>query len=128
MRVVADTVREPRLGVAGAPDSAGRGVRITALQPGGVAEKAGVKVGDILIRLDDLAISDPNFGAAFRQKFRDAEGQDLPIQVIRGADTVKVTGKVQLSERVESKIVADSQASAKAVRIRDGLLKGQTGG
>jgi predicted metalloprotease with PDZ domain len=128
MRMAADTVREPRLGVAGGPDSTGRGVRIGALQPGGVAERAGVKVGDILIRLGDLAITDPNFGTAFRQKFRNSEGQDLPIQVIRGADTVNLTGKVQLSERVESKIVADPQASAKAVRIREGLLKGETGG
>jgi predicted metalloprotease with PDZ domain len=126
LRIAADTVREPRLGIAGAPDSTGRGVRIAGLQPGGVAEQAGVKVNDILIRLGDMAITDPNFGTAFRQKFRNAEGQDLPIQVIRGSDTVTVTAKVRLSEQIEAKLEADPNASPKAARIRKGLLSGTT--
>jgi predicted metalloprotease with PDZ domain len=126
LRIGTDTIREPRLGLAGGADESGRGVRVTALQPGGVAEQAGVKVGDILIRLGDMAISDPNFGPSFRQKYRDAEGQDLPIQLIRGSDTLTVTGKVRLDEQVQAKIEPDPNASPKAVRIRQGILSGTT--
>ncbi len=122
LRVAADTVREPRLGLAAAPDSAG--VRVAAVQPGGVAEEAGVKVGDVLLALGDLAINDPNFGPSFRTRFAHAEGQELPIKLRRGADTLTVMGKVRLVERVEARVEADPAASPKAVRIRNGILKG----
>jgi predicted metalloprotease with PDZ domain len=126
LRVTADTVGEPRLGIAGAPDSAGRGVRVAALQPGGASERAGLKVGDVIVALGDMSISDPNFGPTFREKYKKAEGQDLPIKVIRGADTVTVTAKIELNKRLEAKIEADPGASPKAARIRHGLLTGAT--
>ena len=75
-RLAADTIREPRLGLGGAADSAG--VRITAVQPGSAAEAAGVRVGDVLLALGDVAISDPNFGPAYRARFRNAEGRISP--------------------------------------------------
>jgi predicted metalloprotease with PDZ domain len=124
LRLAGDTIREPRLGLAGAPDSAG--VRVTAVQPGGAAETAGVHVGDILVALGDIAITDPNFGPAYRARFRNAEGQDFPIKVRRGADTLSLTGKVRLIEQVNAHVEPDSSASAKAVKIRDGILTGTT--
>jgi predicted metalloprotease with PDZ domain len=127
LRMVEDTIREPRLGVAAGPDETGQGVRITALQPGGVAETAGVKVGDILVGLGDLSIKDPNFGPEFRTRFRNAEGQDLPIKVVRGGQTLTLAGKVRLDQRVEAKVEADPNASPKAARIRSGLYRGTTG-
>jgi len=124
LRLAADTIREPRLGLGGAADSAG--VRITAVQPGSAAEAAGVRVGDILIALGDVAISDPNFGPAYRARFRNAEGQDLPIKVRRGTEVLSLTGKVRLIEQVNAHVEADSNASAKARRIRTGILRGET--
>ena len=123
-RLAADTIREPRLGLGGAADSAG--VRITAIQPGGAAEAAGVRVGDILVALGDVAISDPNFGPAYRARFKDAEGQDLPIKVRRGGELLTLTGKVRLLEQVNAHVEADPNASAKAVRVRNGILRGET--
>jgi predicted metalloprotease with PDZ domain len=124
MRLASDTIREPRLGLAGAPDSAG--VRVTAIQPGGAAETAGVHAGDILIALGDVAITDPNFGPAYRARFKDAEGQDFPIKVRRGADTLTLTGKVRLLEQVNAHVELDPNPSPKAVRIRQGILTGTT--
>jgi len=124
MRLASDTIREPRLGVAGAPDSAG--VKVTAIQPGGAAETAGVHAGDILIALGDVAITDPNFGPAYRARFKDAEGQDFPIKVRRGADTLTLTGKVRLLEQVNAHVELDPNPSPKAVRIRQGILTGTT--
>jgi predicted metalloprotease with PDZ domain len=122
-RLAADTLREPRLGIGGAADSAG--VRITAVQPGSAAEAAGVRVGDILLALGDVAISDPNFGPAYRARFRDAEGQDLPIKVRRGADTLTLVGKVRLIEQVNAHVEPDPNATPKAIRVRDGILRGK---
>jgi predicted metalloprotease with PDZ domain len=124
LRLVGDTIREPRLGLAGAPDSAG--VRVTAVQPGGAAETAGVHVGDILVALGDVAITDPNFGPAYRARFRNAEGQDFPIKVRRGADTLSLTGKVRLIEQVNAHVEADPAAPTKAVKIRTGIMTGTT--
>jgi predicted metalloprotease with PDZ domain len=124
LRPAADTIREPRLGLGGAADSGG--VRITAVQPGSAAEAAGVRVGDVLLALGDVAISDPNFGPAYRERFRNAEGQDLPITVRRGADTLTLTGKVRLIEQVNAHVEPDPNAGAKALRVRNGILTGTT--
>jgi transcription elongation factor len=41
--------------------------------------------------------------------------------------TLTLNAKVRLATRLERKIVADSAARPKAVRIRTGILKGITG-
>ncbi|HEX5385665.1 MAG TPA: PDZ domain-containing protein [Gemmatimonadales bacterium] len=124
LRLVADTTRAPRLGVGTGPDSAGQGSRVVQVVPGGAAEQAGVQVGDVLLALGDFQITDPDFGPGFRQRYANAEGQDLPIKLRRGTDTLTVNAKVRLTEQVDVRIESDPNASAKAVRVRDGLLKG----
>ncbi len=125
MRWVSDTIRQPRLGIATGQDSTGA-ITIEQVQSGGVAEEAGVRRGDVLLGLGDLAVNDPLFGQAFRAKFGKNDGDPLPIQVRRGNDTLTLNGKVALVTRVESRIAADSTAPAKAVRIREGILTGKT--
>ena len=93
--------------------------------PGGVAQEAGVKAGDRLLSLGDVAILDPDFGKSFRARFGRSEGDSLPIKVLRGADTLTLHGTVRLVARVETKLVADPAASAKAVKVRNGILTGK---
>jgi predicted metalloprotease with PDZ domain len=124
LRLTADTVREPMLGVAAGPDSVG--IRVNALQPGGAAEQAGVKVGDILLALGDLELGDPNFGPAYRERFRSAKnGDPLPIKVRRGGQPLTLNGKVRLNEQVVAKIEPVPDANEKAVRIRRGIVTGK---
>ena len=125
MRVTADTVREPRLGISTAADS--NGIFVNGVLPGGAAQEAGVQVGDQLIALGDLQVGSPDFGPAFRARFGKEEGGNLPIRVRRGSDTLTLNSKVRLLTRVERRIEADPAASPKAVRIRSGILKGSTG-
>lgn len=127
LRMDTDTIREPRVGVATAPDTSG-GIVVQMVQPGGVAEAAGVKVGDQLLALGDIEIMDPSFGEAFRSRFGKREGDSLSIKVRRGADTLTLHGQVKLVERVESKLDVDPKASAKAARIRSGIFRGTTEG
>ena len=126
LRVAADTVREPRVGVATAQDTTGA-IVVQAVQPGGVAEAAGVKVGDHLISLGDIDIMDPSFAQAFRKRFGKDEGDSLSIKVQRGADTLTLHGKVKLVERTETRLDVDPKAGPKAVRIRNGIFRGTTG-
>jgi predicted metalloprotease with PDZ domain len=125
MRVRSDTVREPRLGIQTTADSSG--IVVAGLLPGGVAQEAGVKVGDQLLSLGALSVTDPDFGPAFRTRFGKQEGAPLPIKVRRGGDTLTLNAKVRLAVRVELLIEADPTANAKAVRIRNGILKGAAG-
>jgi predicted metalloprotease with PDZ domain len=126
LRITSDTVREPRLGIATAADSAG--ITIAALLPGGAAEEAGVKVGDHLVALGDLSITDQNFGPKFRSKFGQKDGVPLPIRVVRGGDTLTLNAKTRLVARLERRVEFDPAATPKALRIRNGILRGTTGG
>jgi predicted metalloprotease with PDZ domain len=127
MRTASDTIKQPRLGLSGGQDSSGA-IVINGVLPGGVADKAGMKVGDILLALGDLSVTDsPDFGAAYRAKFaKHQDGDSLPIKVRRGTDTLTLHGTVSLMAQVEHRIVADSAASAKAARIREGIVTGKT--
>jgi predicted metalloprotease with PDZ domain len=125
IKAVMDTVREPRLGIQSTADSTG--IIVAGLVPGGAAQEAGLQVGDRLLALGDLSITDPEFGQAFRERFSKQEGAPLPIKVRRGTDTLTLNAKVRLAVRVEPKFEADPSATAKAVRIRTGILKGIVG-
>ena len=123
MRMTSDTVREPRLGISSVADSSG--VVVAAVIPGGAAETAGVRVGDRLLSIGDLSVTNPEFGPAFRARFGREDGAPLPIKVLRGADTLTLNGRVVLVTRLDRRIDADPAASAKAARIRNGIIRGE---
>jgi predicted metalloprotease with PDZ domain len=68
LRMVQDTVREPRIGIGTAQDSTGA-VIVSRVLPGGAAEEAGVKSGDVLLALGDIAVTDPGFGKKLQERF-----------------------------------------------------------
>ena len=127
IRAVADTMHEARLGIATALDSTG-GIVIREVEPGSAADEAGVKSGDVLLRLGGIAVTDSTFGEQFRARFGKEDGQPLPIEVRRDGRDVALNGKVRLVARVETRLTVDSAASAKAARVRAGIFGGRTGG
>jgi predicted metalloprotease with PDZ domain len=122
IRLRVDSIKEPRIGVFTASDSAG--VVVTALEPGGAAERAGVRMGDYLLSIGDVSVTE-GFGERFRARYGKAEGQQAAIRVRRGADTLSLDMAVQMSTRTERQLVFDRTASPKAARIRRGILTGQ---
>jgi predicted metalloprotease with PDZ domain len=125
LKLKSDSIREPRVGIFTSGDSAGN-IVITQLEPGGAAALAGVKTGDVLLEIGDMAVTDATFGARFRSRFAKSEGQSLTIKVRRDAEVVTLSMKVQATLRVETQLVWDSGASPKAVRIRHGIVTGTT--
>jgi predicted metalloprotease with PDZ domain len=122
LRAVRD--QQPRLGIFTAPDSAG--IRITQLEPGGAAAEAGVREGDYLLAVGDVLVTDPEFGARFRERFaRAAEGSPITLRVRRAAQTLNLGARLRFSPGAY-RIVPDNDASPKARRIRDGILQGRT--
>jgi len=126
MRIVNDTLREPRLGISTQPGEGG-GIVVAAVDPTGAAAAAGVREGDVLISIGNIAVEDQSFGQKFRQQFGSREGAPLEIKVRRGEQEVALQAKVRMATRVESRLEANPAASAKAARIRSGILRGTTG-
>jgi len=124
MRFVADTIREPRLGVATLPDSTGN-VVVTQVVPGGALEAAGVREGDQLVSIGEVAVTDENFGTRFRAKYAAAkEGTRIPLTVRRDDRPLTLSVALAFAPRVTRRVEMDARASAKAVRVRNGILKG----
>ena len=123
MRMVPDST--PRIGVSSGVDPAGN-VRVLSLEAGGAAAIAGVKVGDEMLKVGDIAVSDVNFGAKFRLEYAGrAAGSPLPITVKRGGEAITLHGSLAYASAAP-KLADDPVAGAKAVRIRTGIFRGTT--
>ena len=123
MRMVPDST--PRIGVSSGVDPAGT-VRVLDLEAGGAAALAGVKVGDEMLKVGDIAVSDANFGAKFRLEYAGRPaGSPVPLTVKRGAETLTLRGALAYASSAP-KLADDPAASAKAVRIRTGIFRGTT--
>jgi predicted metalloprotease with PDZ domain len=122
LRAVRDP--QPRLGIFTSVDSAG--IRITQLEPGGAAAEAGVREGDYLLAVGDIPVTDPEFGARFRDRYaRASEGSPIALRVRRVAQTLNLGARLRFSPGAY-RIVPDANALPKARRIRDGILQGRT--
>ena len=126
LRLKVDSIKEPRLGVFTAMDSNGTSVKVTELEAGGAAEEAGVKIGDELISVGDVAV-DEGFGPRFRGRYGRSEGQIIPIKVTRGRIPMVLQLKVRMTVSTRQSMTFDATASPKAMRVRRGLLTGVTG-
>jgi predicted metalloprotease with PDZ domain len=116
----------PRLGVMTQLDS--NGVVVTQVMDGSAASAAGVRSGDYLLTVGDLSVEDQQFGARLRAKYgASVEGSPLAIKIRRGGETLTLQGKLRFGPG-ELIVEADPLAGAKALRIRNGILKGTTGG
>ncbi|HEY4131220.1 MAG TPA: PDZ domain-containing protein, partial [Gemmatimonadaceae bacterium] len=117
--------RVPRLGVLTQMDA--NGVLVANVGDGSAAGAAGVKAGDYLVSVGDIPVDDNQFGAKMRAKYgASEEGTAMPIKVRRNGDVVTLLGKLQFGPG-DTVIEPASSASAKAVRVRTGILHGTTG-
>jgi predicted metalloprotease with PDZ domain len=122
LRLNVDSIREPRIGVFTIPDSAG--VRVTEVEPNGAAAEAGVRPGDLLVQVGEIAVTDATFGARFRARYGQREGTVVPLTVRRNEETLTLNMPVRIAIRTVESIVLDRNASPKALRIRQGIVTG----
>jgi len=121
LQLVPDSV--PRIGVTSAADPAGV-VRIMEIEPGSSAAVAGVHVGDELLKVGEVAVADAEFGAKMRLHYNGRPtGSPLPIVVKRGNDTLTLNGVLRYAQSAP-RIAEDPAASAKAIKLREGILRG----
>ncbi|HEV8150586.1 MAG TPA: PDZ domain-containing protein, partial [Gemmatimonadales bacterium] len=124
LRYQADSSRELRMGVSTLSDSAR--VIVTAVTSGSAADEAGIEPGDQLVRVGELEVKDESFGVLFRTRYAAAEGSSIPVVVRRNQAERTLQLKVRRELVVNSRLSYDAAAGAKAVRVRNGILKGTT--
>jgi predicted metalloprotease with PDZ domain len=124
LRSESDTVREPRLGISTSTDSSG--IAITQLSPTGAAAAAGARVGDKIVSIGDVTIFNDDSFETFRNRYAGTTLTALPLVIRRGTETVTLQLPARLTTRVQTRVLPIPNAPEKAVRIRNGILKGST--
>jgi membrane-associated protease RseP (regulator of RpoE activity) len=81
----------------GVPEEAG--ALVARVEPGSPAEKAGIKVGDILTRIDGVAVKSSWDVTGKIRKLDD--GQQIPIEIWRNGKAQNVTATIVEKERPE---------------------------
>ena len=125
LRLLRDTINEPRVGIGTVQDSSG--VHVTQVVPLSSADAAGVQPGDLLLAVGGIAATDPTWSEQFRAKYaRAPQGTSIPILISREGKQLTLTARLNFLPHVELRLVEDPRASAKARRVREGILRGTT--
>ena len=122
-RIRADSTREARFGVSLSTDSLG--VRVGMVDPNGAAAVGGVKANDLITAVDGISTGDPTW-QRWRQKYSAREGAKVSVELLRDGKRLVAQVPVRISVLIERRIEPDPKASAKAQRVRQGILRGET--
>jgi S1-C subfamily serine protease len=122
---IAVDVREtktPFAGVAaGAPMQGG--LEVLEVTPGSLAAEAGLLPGDVLLRLGDVATTNPQtFGVTFRSRYRSAEGQPIEVVWRRSGQEMTARGVVQMRVARTYRLSRDANATPQARAVLAGIL------
>lgn len=116
------TVR-PSLGISISEDD--EGLRIVQVVVQGPGATAGVKLGDYLVKVGGLDAADPAFQEKFNAKYSGmAPGGLIPIEIRRGTQKLTLNAPVRFTTTETRRLIEVTNASPKAIRVRDGLLNG----
>lgn len=101
----------------GAPD--GQGILVREVMPGTPAEKAGLKAGDVILRVDGRRVKDAaELRAALREKtFKAAEGPDSGKAPTVTSDLTVLRAGKELTLRVELQVPASRNRTAHRVAV-----------
>ena len=116
------TVR-PSLGISISEDD--EGLRVMQVVVSGPGATAGVQLGDYLLKVGNIDASDPGFQEKFNTKYAGmAPGGMVPIEIKRGTQRLTLNAPVRFNTTEARRLIEVTNASAKAIRVRDGLLNG----
>ena len=126
LRLLVESSVQPSLGVSVSADE--QGARVVQVIVGGPGSTAGVKLGDYLVSIGGLTVSDPTFAQKFNDKYAAVPpGGTIPVQVRRGTEMLTFTAPAKFKTSERRRLIAVTNATVKAVRIRNGLLNGAGG-
>jgi predicted metalloprotease with PDZ domain len=123
LRLLVDRTVQPSLGISVSGDD--EGLRVMQVVVSGPGAVAGVKLGDYLLSVGGLDVSDPEFQSKFNSKFGGTPpGGTIPVEIRRGTQRMTLNAPVRFNTIETRRIIEMANAPPKAVRVRDGLLNG----
>jgi len=109
----------PTLGIAFNPSD--QGLVATSLAPEGEGARAGVTIGDVLLKIEDTAIR--SAGPALNQLLHDKIGQTVKLTIRRGNEEKEIHSKVIAVELSNYRLVEIPNPTADQLRLRERWLK-----
>ncbi|HYG79841.1 MAG TPA: PDZ domain-containing protein [Pyrinomonadaceae bacterium] len=110
-----------RLGVSTAED----GKKINAVFPGGAAEAAGVRAGDILVSVGDIKVTDAGWAVQFRKTYADRAGETIPLRIMRGEQPLTLNVQIRQVEQTSWELRRLPQTNASQQSILDAWSSGK---
>jgi predicted metalloprotease with PDZ domain len=101
-------------------------VKVTQVVPNGAAATAGMQANDEVVAVDGRPSLEVFFGGGFRTMYGEKPaGTLIPVSVKRGDQTLTLQVPLRFGAAA-AKVVEDPAAPPRAIRLRDGLLRGTT--
>lgn len=117
----AETVTEPSLGAVLSMDPKGS-LTVDRVRPGGAAAGAGLRAGDVLVRLGEVTVEGPTSVATFYRGYADRIGESVTIAYRRDGQTIEGEMALRTRSRRLVRIAPDTAASERGRRLREALL------
>jgi len=111
--------RFPWLGITFNPSD--QGLVATSLDADGEGARAGVAIGDVLLKIDDAAVRATV--PALNQLLRDRIGQTVKLAIRRGNEEKTIDSKVGVVELSNYRLVEVPNPTPDQLRLREGWLK-----
>lgn len=116
------TRRLPTLGVN--LSASDQGMVVASVAPDGEAARAGLLVGDVLLKIDDTSLrASPGGGFSIAGALQGKIDQIVKLSIKRGADEKTLEIKVGARETSEYKLVEVQSATPEQLKVREGWLK-----
>ena len=123
LRLFVERTVRPSLGISISEDE--DGLRVMQVVVAGPGATAGVQLGDYLLKVGDIDAADPAFQEKFNAKYAGmAPGGTVPIEIRRGTQRMTLNAPVRFNTTETRRLIEVTNASPKAIRVRDGLLTG----
>ena len=121
-----DTTTVPRIGITTTGDE--EGVRVVDVIAGGAGAAAGVRIGDLLVRIGGIEVEDAFYGVIFRERFEGRPaGEPYEIVVDRDGELLTLNAELAYADITTATLVEDPDAGDEARRVREGILTGAVG-
>jgi predicted metalloprotease with PDZ domain len=117
-------IKTPLVGVTtGGPREGG--IEVLGVAPGSLAASVGIRAGDVLLRVGEVAASSAQtWAATFRARYQNSEGQPIEVVFRRGGQERTSRGTVTMRTSRFISLSRDTNAGERARAILEGMTRG----
>ena len=110
----------PVVGVSSEKDQDG-GALVASVAPGSLADAVGLQSGDVLLKVGDVATTGPMWPIAFRLRYANAAGREVPVVFRRAGREISRSGTIRVRIERSVRLRRDPAATPAARAILAGI-------